>query len=420
MRIGIDARMYGQKQTGIGIYIENLIKNILKLDDKNEYVLFCNDCKREIKKEFKDNKNIKVVDVSIPWYSFGEQIIFPFKIWQEKLDLMHFPHFNAPIFCPVKFVVTIHDMTPKYFPGNKVGKSFFRQLMFDLVMGRALKDSEKIIAVSNFTKDEILKFFPKIKKEKVEVIYEGIREEFFSSPNTPQWHASSETLASLSSGSARSSSENLFSDASQLYQKTPSKFSCGCSSETCHCGVCLPSIFYTGVWRDHKNLVGLIKAFKVLKDKYKMPHKLVLGGSEDLNYPEVRKTWEELDLGKDIILTGFLDLKDQIFLYGNCDLYVSPSFCEGFGFTPLEAMSQGAAVALSDIPAHREIAGNLPIFFNPRDEIDIAEKIHLALSNKDFRKKIRELGPEYVKKYQWQNCARETLTKVYHAGNFRL
>jgi glycosyltransferase involved in cell wall biosynthesis len=319
----------------------------------------------------------------------------------------------------VKFVVTIHDMTPKYFPGNKVGKSFFRRKIFDLVMGFALNKSEKVIAVSEFTKNEILKFYPNIKSEKIEVIYEGLRGEFFSDIKISQKCASSETLASLSSGSAHSSSENLFSDASQLYQKTPSKFSCGCSSEAHSCEIlndnnidCIPNskfIFYTGVWRNHKNLVGLIRAFKILKDKYKTTHKLVLGGSEDASYSEVRRAWEELSLEKDIILTGFLDLKDQILLYRNCDLYVSPSFSEGFGFTPIEAMSQGAAVALSDIPAHREISGDLPIFFDPNNIEDVAEKIYLALSDDDFRKKIEELGPGYAQKYQWQNCAQKTL-----------
>lgn len=365
MRIGIDARMFGQKQTGIGIYIENLIKNILKLDNKNEYVLFLKNPSNEITEYFKNYKNIKIALADGSWYSWKEQLVFPFQIAEEKIDLMHFPHFNVPIFCPVKFVVTIHDMTPKYFPGNKVGRSFFRRKMFDLVMKHALKKSEKIIAVSKFTKNEILRFYPQISKEKIEVIYEGLRDDFLiESDDVPD----------------------------SKFKIPNSKF-----------------IFYTGVWRNHKNLVGLIKAFKILKDKYGIPQVLVLGGSEDPSYPEVRRTWEGLGLSDDIVLTGFLSTKDQISLYRNCDLYVSPSFSEGFGFTPIEAMSQGAVVALSDIPAHREISGDLPIFFDPNNIEDIAEKIHLALSDDDFRRKIKNLGPEYAQKYQWQNCAQKTL-----------
>mgnify|MGYP001614201847 CR=1 FL=1 len=253
MKIGIDARMFGQKQTGIGIYIENLIKNILKLNNKNEYILFLKNPSNETIECFKKYKNVKTVLVSSAWYSWSEQLVFPWQIFKERVDLMHFPHFNVPVFCPVKFVVTIHDMTPKYFPGNKVGKSFFRRKIFDLVMGFALNKSEKVIAVSEFTKNEILKFYQNIKSEKIEVIYEGLRGEFFSDIKISQKCASSETLASLSclpagmaSGSAHSSSENLFSDTSQLYQKTPSKFSCGCSSKHCsgeykqlsNCGSC--------------------------------------------------------------------------------------------------------------------------------------------------------------------------------------
>lgn len=414
MKIGIDARMCGEKQTGIGIYIENLIKHILKLDSENEYVLFCRELPKYLHDELSRYKNVKIARADYNWYSFSEQIFFPIKLWREKLDLMHFPHFNAPIFCPVKFVATIHDMTPKYFPGNKVGKSLFRRKMFDVVMKRTLKKSGKIIAVSNFTKSEILRFCPGIAPEKIKTIYEGLREEFFDNLKMPLGHILSETLASLSSGSARSSSENLFSDASQLYQKTPSKFSCGCSSRICPSGIFKPFIFYTGVWRNHKNLVGLIKAFKILKDKYKISQKLVMGGSEDQNYPEARKIWEGLGLERDIILAGFLNTKDQIYLYQNCDLYVSPSFCEGFGFTPLEAMSQGAPVALSDIPAHREISGDLPVYFDPKNPDDMAEKIYFALTNEDFRSKFLLQGVEFARRYQWQKCAKETTEKIYN------
>lgn len=411
MKIGIDARMYGARQTGIGIYIENLIKNILENDSEDEFILFLSDSSEEARKQLQKYKNIRLVKADIPWYSYGEQAFFPFLIGREELDLMHFPHFNVPIFCPVKFVVTIHDMTPKYFPGNKVGKSFFRRMMFDLVMRSGLRRAEKIIAVSNFTKDEILRFFPKIKKEKIEVIYEGLREEFFDI--APDERASSETLASLP---AASLSKNLFSDV-QLYQKTPSKFFSIASSDARSSGagqyLQTPFIFYTGVWRDHKNLVGLIKAFKILKEKYKIAHKLVLGGSEDDNYPEVREAWEKLGLGKDIVLTGFLNFEDQKRLYWTCDLYVQPSFSEGFSFTPLEAMSQGAVVALSNIPVHREISGDLPVYFDPNDPEDMAGKIYSALTDKNLREKFLSRGAEQAKKYRWEYCAKETFTKVY-------
>lgn len=409
MRIGIDARMFGQKQTGIGIYIENLIKNILKLDNKNEYVLFLKNPSNEITEYFKNYKNIKIALADGSWYSWKEQLVFPFQIAKEKIDLMHFPHFNVPIFCPVKFVVTIHDMTPKYFPGNKVGKSFFRRKMFDLVMKHALKKSEQIIAVSKFTKNEISRFYPQISKEKIEVIYEGIREEFFHEVSArPGYDFSEPQFAIPAKATVAGSVKNLLSEQSQAFSPAPasSKSYPGRAEASISDK---PFIFYTGVWRNHKNLVGLIKAFKILKDKYGIPQVLVLGGSEDPSYPEVRRTWEGLGLRDDIVLTGFLRTKDQISLYRNCDLYVSPSFSEGFGFTPIEAMSQGAVVALSDIPAHREISGDLPIFFDPNNVEDIAEKIHLALSDDDFRRNIKNLGPEYAQKYQWQNCAQKTL-----------
>ncbi len=149
-----------------------------------------------------------------------------------------------------------------------------------------------------------------------------------------------------------------------------------------------------------------------MKNKYGIPHKLVLGGNEDLSYPEVRKAWQESELREDVILTGFLDVDSQIDLYKNCDLYVQPSFSEGFGFTTLEAMACKAAVAASDIPAHREISGDLPIFFNPNNIENMAGKIYFALTNKEFRNKAKLEGLAQAQKYNWKDCAEKTL-KIY-------
>ena len=101
----------------------------------------------------------------------------PFKIWREKIDLMHFPHFNLPIFCPAPFLVTIHDLVLKRFPtrrASKLGPILYRlkNLAYQFVIWRAIKKSEKIITVSNYTKNDILKYF-KVRPEKIEVIYEG-------------------------------------------------------------------------------------------------------------------------------------------------------------------------------------------------------------------------------------------------------
>jgi len=269
LKIGIDARMYGARQTGIGNYIKHLIEYLAKLDKENEYTIFL------LKSEFEKFKfpasNFKKQKVSAHWYSWREQFILPFEFKKAKVDLMHFPHFNRPILYPTKNVVTIHDLTPKFFPGHKMN-SPVRKAGFWLTFSQTVKKAKKIIAVSKATKKDIIKYF-KISPEKIKVIYEGT--------------------------------------------------------------ITKPFILYVGVWRNHKNMVGLIKAFNTLLRKYQLDYQLVLTGEENLYYPEIRKTWENLGLEKNIIRPGFVSKEELTCLYNEASLCVIPSFYEGFGLVGL-------------------------------------------------------------------------------------
>ena len=170
--IGIDARMYGAAQTGIGTYIEYLIKNLLEIDQEYFYKIFL------MEPEFSNFKitqeNVEKIKVNSRWYGWREQLILPWQMAREKVDLMHFPHFNVPIFYRGKYLVTIHDLTPLYFPGRKMGGSRFRKKAFRFVFSNAVRKAEKIIAVSNYTKNDLMKNF-EIDEEKIKVIYEGIK-----------------------------------------------------------------------------------------------------------------------------------------------------------------------------------------------------------------------------------------------------
>ena len=120
MKIGIDARFLGPMSKGLGRYAERLVENLEKKDKKNEYVVF-------LRKENWDYytpkfSNFKKVLADYRWYSLKEQIMMPIAIWKEKIDLMHFPHFNIPIFSPTKFVTTIHDLILLRFPTPRATK----------------------------------------------------------------------------------------------------------------------------------------------------------------------------------------------------------------------------------------------------------------------------------------------------------
>ena len=362
--IGIDARMYGYAQTGIGNYIRHLLKFIFELDKENNYVIFL------MSEEFDDfelpNERIKKIKVSSKWYGWKEQLLFPFQLYKENLDLMHFTHFNSPILYFKRSIVTIHDITPYFFPGHKM-RSIIRKIGFKAVFFSSVKKASKVIAVSENTKNDIANYF-KIRKDKINIIYEGVDEQF-----------------------------KIISD-DQKITEIKKKYN-----------ITKPFIFYTGVWRNHKNLVGLIKAFGILKNKYKLDYQLVLGGKEDPYYPEVRETWEKLGLGSEIIRTGFIDQEDLPLFYNAAKLFIIPSFYEGFGLIGLESMACGTPVVSSNTTSLPEVLGNGTIYFNPKNHEEMAEKIKLVLTDEKLYNELKKKGFKQIEKYSWRKMGKETM-----------
>ncbi|KKQ72181.1 MAG: group 1 glycosyl transferase [Candidatus Peregrinibacteria bacterium GW2011_GWC2_39_14] len=368
MKIGIDCRLFSSNFTGIGRYTYELTKNLFKIDSKNHYVLFFND--PEFHAYIPPAHNVKKVLVNARHYSLAEQIKFLRALNKEKLDLMHFTHFNAPIFYFRPSIVTIHDLIVSFFPGRK-NKSCLKKLAYNIVLKTVTKKAKKIIAVSEHTKKDLIKIL-KIKSEKISVIYEGIGEEF-----------------------QRVKPKEVLELTKQKY------------------GIDKPCILYTGVYRYHKNITGLLKAFKILKDKFHAPHKLVITGREDPYYPDVRRMAHDLGLKDDVIFAGLVPEEDLIALYSCADLHALPSFYEGFGFTPLEAMACGTPTAVSHTSSLPEICGKAAIFFDPHDIKEMASTLHKALADEDLRKRLIKAGYERVQMFKWENLAKQTL-EVYN------
>ncbi len=179
-KIGIDARFFGAKDKGFGRYTENLIRNLEIMDLQGQYFIFLRQDSWD--KYQPQNSNFQKVLADYKWYGIKEQIFFPLKLKKYNLDLVHFTHFNVPIFYRGKFIVTIHDLTLRHFPTHKRSlKNFifypFKKIAYLIVFRHAIKNSEKIIAISNYTKQEILKYY-RVNPDKIKVIYEGAPEIF--------------------------------------------------------------------------------------------------------------------------------------------------------------------------------------------------------------------------------------------------
>lgn len=369
MKIGIDARMYGAKSTsGIGVYIKSLTDELFRIDQTNDYIMFM--LEPAFSQFNPPHQRVKKIKVNARWYSWSEQLELPKILLKHQLDLVHFPHFNVPILYPRKFIVTIHDITPKFFPGPKVKKSIVHKIGYQLVFRTGLNRAQKIIAISQHTKKNLIKHF-KTAPNKIEVTHLGFNQNF-------------KTVT-----------------AGQKIKEFKNKYN-----------ITKPFIFYLGVWRDHKNLPGLIRAFDSLKSQYNLDYQLVLGGKPDPKYPEIRQAIDNSLNKTDIITPGFIPDKELALFYTAADLFILPSFAEGFGLVTLESMSCGTPVVGSDSTSLPEILQAAALYFNPNDEQNIAATINKVLTDKNLYNDLKNKGLTQIQKYSWQACAQKTL-KIY-------
>lgn len=365
--IGIDCRMYSSNFTGIGRYTFELVKNLQKLDQENTYILFFNDPEYE---KFQETKNFKKRLVNAKHYSLKEQTKFLKALLKEKLDLVHFPHFNVPILYRKPYIVTIHDLTLSFYPGKKLTKKHHR-VGYHLTLENSLKTSKKIISVSENTKKDILTLH-KISEEKIATIYNGLNPEFKEQTNQT------------------------------IVKTTLEKYK-----------IQKPFLLYTGVWRSHKNLTNLIRAFKKLREIYNLDIELVITGKEDPHYPEVKQQAFGLKLEQHVKFVGLVPEKDLVNLYSSAEIYCFPSLYEGFGLPPLEAMACKTPVAASNISSIPEICGkNNLVLFNPANVDDIAEKIYTLYTDKTLQEKLTTRGLEHIKQFSWQKMT-ESIHKEY-------
>ncbi len=377
-RIGIDARFYGPIGKGLGRYTQEIVDNIIKIDKLNEYVIFLS---KDNFDEFECGEaRIKKVKTNVRWYTLAEQIFMPILFLRARVDLMHFPHFNVPIFTLNKFVVTIHDLILTKFPTQRattLGPFLYKikNLAYKIIIWLAVKRAKKVIAVSGFTKNDIARQF-KINPAKIAVTYEGV--------------------ANLAKGR-----DSLF--AAKLDDK----------KTLLSYNINNPFLLYVGNAYPHKNLEGLINVFAKLYKK-QSDLRLVLVGKEDYFYKQIKEyatrlgLWRENEYDTPIIFTGYVpDIKLEI-LFKKALVYVFPSLYEGFGLPPLEAMAKGCPVVSSNKSSLPEVLGQAAIYFNPENEADMQTKIEQVIGDESKREDLIKKGYEQVKKYSWWECARKT------------
>jgi len=370
MRIGIDARLYGLEHAGLGRYVMRLVEDILKLDKKNDYVLFL---KKAHAEKFKNRKRVKVVVTDIPIYSFAEQTILPLIFAKEKLDLLHVPHFNAPLIYNGKMILTIHDLIkhdskgPETTTRNRWLYSIKRLGYLTLtngIVGRA----DHILVPSNFVKEDVVKRLH-VPSEKITVTYEA------------------------ATGSIK---EVALTDEEKI--KLLDKYH-----------LTQPFIVYTGSVYPHKNIDILVQAIEKHNQNKEVDLQLALICSRSVFWERLNQKIVQKNLQNRIKLLGFVEDEDVSKLYSLALALVHPSKMEGFGLTGLEAMSVGLPVISSNASCLPEVYGDAALYFNPDDVNDLVSCLETYLKDQDLRFTMSTKGYQQARIYSWQKMAKETL-----------
>lgn len=361
MKIGIDARMFGPKVGGggLGRYVEQLITELQSIDHKNRFVLFL---KSENFDECKiTSSNFKKRLANIDWYSLKEQTSLSKIIDKEKLDIIHFPHWNVPINLKTPFLVTIHDLILLEEPLSSKATTrnpliyLLKYIAYKFVLKNAINKSRKIIAISEYTKSSIKKWFPSVNLNKISVIYQGVT-------NLPE------------------------KSKAPLQKDTISG----------------PYILYVGNAYPHKNLGRLVSAFKQFNQIHPET-KLVLAGKNTIFYKRLlsNKT-------KNVIFVDCPTDNELKWLYENATFYAFPSLVEGFGLPPLEAMKLNLPVIASNNTALPEILENAACYFDPKNENEIFLAMKEVYENKNLQNKLISLGQKQIEKFSWNTMAKTT------------
>ncbi len=373
MRIGIDARFFGPVGKGLGRYTERLIENLERRGGSHEFVIFLR--KENFGYYQPQSTKFRKVLADFRWYSLTEQLRFPFLIKKERIDLMHFPHFNVPLLTPCPFVVTIHDLILFRYPTRRATTLnavtyALKYAAYLLTIRFAARRAKKIITVSDYTKQDIVRSLG-IAPEKIEVTYEA-------------------------------------SDGVEAGQLTiPGTFDPEAK------GIRKPYFLYVGNAYPHKNLERLLEVFAGLR-KGGLDAQLVLVGKMDSFYERLKIEAEKLGLSRQnqTIFYGYASEAELAELYRRARAYVFPSLLEGFGLPPLEAMRYGTPVAASDSSCLPEVLGEAATYFDPENSEAMAEAMQRVFGDEALRAALAERGRARVARYSWSRCAEQTM-RIY-------
>ena len=359
--IGIDASRSSVKQkTGTEYYSYELIRNMVKETDV-DFKLYSKEKLDYVQKQ--ENIEFKVMKFPRLW----SQVRLSLEILSNPPAVLFEPAHTIPLIHGKKTVVTLHDIGFKYFPELYTP---LERIYHDICMRFSVKHATRIIAISDATKDDLIKIY-KADPKKIEVIYHGYDKDKYSPGNKRE-------------------------DKSEHIKKLGEY------------------IFFIGRLEAKKNVKNLIKSYGILRQNPKISHKLVLAGRPGFMYEEIKETINGLpkNIRADVIELGYVDDTRVSELMRSASVFFFPSYFEGFGMPLLEAMASGIPVVASNTTSIPEIVKDAGLLSDPDDPSTFAKNISIMILDKKTRDHYIERGLDRSKEFSWEKCSRETLDLI--------
>ncbi len=358
---------------GVGTYTRNVIRALGRLDHESTYFLIGSP--EKVAEIDPLPPNFETVPLLLKDNTLKGSVECRSILRRLNVDVVHIPHlFWVPRALPCPYVMTVHDVLEHMYRAHD--RSQPRRILHFTMTRRAMRNAERIFAVSKFTKTEIEKLFG-IPGDRIDVIYNAIDERFLR-------------------GHATENDRQLLSERFLVNY---------------------PFLLYAGRISPPKNLVRIIEAFSALKaelekeDKYR-DLKLVIIGDELSKHPDLRRTVIRGGVQNDVRFLGFVPIEVLRIFYDAAKIFVFPSLYEGFGLPPLEAMAHGTPVVTSNTSSLPEVVGNAAVLVNPENVFEIMRALHRVLLDQPLRDKLKQRSYEQAKKFSWDASARQIL-KVY-------
>ena len=358
MKIAYDAKRFFHNTSGLGNYSRDLVRILSKYFPENQYLLL-NKNKSERGNSILENSNVHFVETSKG--NFSRQLKMGKDAQKQNADIFHGLSGELPLKwdkTPIKKVVTIHDLIfmryPQYY-------SFFDRKIHFWKFKKSVEMADKIIAISEQTKEDIIEYL-KVPEDKIEVIYQGCHQTF---------------------------KEN---QTEEFIQKTKEKFN-------------LPERFIlnVGTIEERKNLLNIVKAI----DKTEIP--LVVVGRKTKYFTRIEQYIKKNKLEKRIHFLEGVSMDELAVIYKLADIFVYPSFFEGFGIPIIEALFSKTVTVTSNTSCLPEAGGKDSVYIDPKNYLDIQSKIKFLWANESERKRRAEKGFEFVQKFNDEPIANELM-----------